>query len=95
MMRRLVLSATVLGLALATAQGAAAQDTPSCDVNAEQAAVVAAWGSKLRDGSISATDSETISTRIQELPRLTQEDPEAACAALQDLKVELGLVSAQ
>lgn len=95
MVRRLVLSAAVLGLSLAMAQGAAAETTPSCDVNAEQAAVVAAWGSKLRDGSISAADSEAISSRIQELPRLAQDDPESACQALQDLKIQLGLVSAQ
>jgi len=72
-----------------------ASSAASCDINAEQAAVVAAWGAKLRDGTISAADSEALSARIQALPALAQQDPEAACAELGELKVALGLVPAQ
>ena len=89
MLRSLTLSLALLGFAAGAAQAA------SCDINAEQAAVVAAWGSKLRDGSISGADSEAISAKIQQVPTLAQQDPEAACAALGELKVQLGLVPAQ
>jgi len=91
MLRSLTLSLVFLGFAA----GAAQAQTASCDINAEQAAVVAAWGSKLRDGSISAADSEAISAKIQQVPTLAQQDPEAACAALGELKIQLGLVPAQ
>jgi hypothetical protein len=89
MLRCLVLSASLMLAATGLAEA------QSCDINADQAAVVAAWGSKLRDGSISATDSEAISKKIQEIPALAQSDPEAACAALAELKVQLGLMPAQ
>src|SRR5262245_37354125 len=84
MLRCLVLSASLMLAATGLAQA------QSCDINADQAAVVAAWGAKLRDGSISATDSEAISKKIQEIPALAQSDPEAACSALAELKVQLG-----
>lgn len=93
MLRSLALSLVTVGVLVGFAGGAAM--AASCDINAEQAAVVAAWGSKLRDGSISATDSEAISAKIQQVPTLAQQDPEAACAALAELKVQLGLVPAQ
>ncbi len=89
MIGKFALSLVLIGFAGGVAQAA------SCDINAEQAAVVAAWGSKLRDGTISATDSEAISAKIQDVPTLAQQDPEAACSALKDLKIQLGLVPAQ
>lgn len=88
MLRRLLLTVT---LAPAVALAATAAQAASCDINAEQAAVVAAWGAKLRDGSISGADSEAISAQIQQIPTLAQQDPEAACAALAELKQKLGL----
>ncbi len=89
MFRSLFLSALLLTVPAGVALAA------SCDINAEQAAVVAAWGAKLRDGSISGPDSEAISAQIQEVPTLASQDPEAACAALNELKVKLGLTPAQ
>lgn len=89
MLRRLLLSSALLCLPAGMAAAA------SCDINAEQAAVVAAWGSKLRDGTITGADSEAISADIQRVPGLAQQDPEAACALLSDLKVKLGLTPAQ
>lgn len=88
MLRRLFFLVTV---APAIALVAPAAQAASCDINAEQAAVVAAWGAKLRDGSISSSDSEEISNQIQQIPALAQQDPEAACALLAELKEKLGL----
>lgn len=94
MFRRLILSLAVAGVTAGLAAGGALAQA-ACDINAEQAAVVAAWGAKLRDGSISGADSEAISAKIQQLPTLAQQDPAAACQALAELKVQLGLVPAQ
>lgn len=88
MFRRLLLATALV----AFAAPAMAQ---SCDINAEQAAVVAAWGEKVKANSLPAEQLDSISQRIQTLPTLAQSDPEGACTELQALKVELGLVPAQ
>ncbi len=78
---------TVLAMAL---PGAAAL-AQSCDFNAESAAVVAAWGAKVRDGAMDQATLDAISRQIQDLPTIQATDPAAACAALADLKRQLGL----
>lgn len=87
MFRRLLLSAALVAIA---APALAA----SCDINADQAAVVAAWGEKVKANSLPAEQLADISQRIQNLPTLAASDEEATCAELQALKVELGLMPA-
>jgi hypothetical protein len=62
-----------------------------CDFNAESAAVVAAWGTKVRDASMPQDQLDAISQKIQELPAVQATDPAQACVALTDLKTQLGI----
>lgn len=81
MLRTLLLA----GLAVTAAAPAA---FAACDINAESAAVVAAWGAKVKDGSLPPEQLAAISARIQEVPTV---DEERACAILAELKSQLGL----
>jgi hypothetical protein len=85
-MYRLVLTAGLLGVLAGPALAA-----ESCDVNAESAAVVAAWGAKVRDGSMPEAKLSAISGKIQSLPAISARDPNKACAVLAEIKRELGL----
>jgi hypothetical protein len=85
-MFRLVLTAALLAFIAAPALAA-----ESCDVNAESAAVVAAWGAKVRDGSMPEAKLSEISGKIQSLPAISAQDPNKACAVLAEIKRELGL----
>jgi hypothetical protein len=85
-MLRLVLAAGLLAFAAAPAFAA-----ESCDVNAESAAVVAAWGAKVRDGSLPGDKLDEISKKIQSLPSISAQDPNKACAVLAEIKRDLGL----
>ncbi|MGK9170379.1 hypothetical protein KXR53_29040 [Inquilinus limosus] len=85
-MLRLVLTAGLLAVLAAPAFAA-----ESCDVNAESAAVVAAWGAKVRDGSLPEDKLAEISNKIQSLPSISAQDPNKACAVLAEIKRELGL----
>jgi hypothetical protein len=86
-MLRPVLAAVAIGFAFA-ALPAAAQ---SCDINADSAAVVAAWGTKVRDGSLPEDQLAAISAQIQQVPATSASDPDGACAILADLKNKLGI----
>lgn len=77
----------IAGLAMTAAPAAFAAD---CDVNAESAAVVAAWGAKVKDGSLPQEQLAEISAKIQEVPTV---DEETACGILAELKMKLGLSS--
>jgi hypothetical protein len=85
-MFRLVLTAGLLAFIAGPALAA-----ESCDVNAESAAVVAAWGAKVRDGSMPEDKLSAISGKIQSLPSISAQDPNKACAVLAEIKRELGL----
>jgi hypothetical protein len=85
-MRRLVLTAGLLAILAGPALAA-----ESCDVNAESAAVVAAWGAKVRDGSLPEDKLSQISNKIQSLPSISAQDPNKACAVLAEIKRDLGL----
>ncbi|WP_343717055.1 hypothetical protein [Inquilinus sp.] len=85
-MRRLALTAALLAFVAGPALAA-----ESCDVNAESAAVVAAWGSKVRDGSLPEDKLSEISKKIQSLPSISAQDPNKACAVLAEIKRDLGL----
>jgi hypothetical protein len=63
----------------------------SCDINADSAAVVAAWGAKMRDQSLPRDQLSAISDKIQQVPSLGATDPEQACAVLRELKAQLGI----
>jgi hypothetical protein len=84
-MLRLVLIAGLVTFAAAPALAAV------CDVNAESAAVVAAWGSKVRDGSLPEDKLAAISAKIQSIPSISAKDPDKACATLAEIKRELGI----
>jgi hypothetical protein len=62
-----------------------------CDFNAESAAVVAAWGTKVRDASMPQDQLDAISQEIQQLPAVQATDPAQACASLANLKQQLGI----
>ena len=62
-----------------------------CDFNAESAAVVAAWGTKVRDATMPQDQLDEISQLIQELPAIQATDPAKACTSLADLKTQLGI----
>ncbi|MGK9234636.1 hypothetical protein KXS07_17765 [Inquilinus limosus] len=85
-MLRLVLTAGLLAVLAVPALAA-----ESCDVNAESAAVVAAWGAKVRDGSLPEDKLAEISNKIQSLPSISAQDPNKACAVLAEIKRDLGL----
>ncbi|WP_342236161.1 hypothetical protein [Inquilinus sp. OTU3971] len=85
-MRRLVLTAGLLAFIAGPALAA-----ESCDVNAESAAVVAAWGAKVRDGSLPEAKLSEISSKIQSLPSISAQDPNKACTVLAEIKRDLGL----
>ena len=85
-MFRLVLTAGLLALLAGPTLAA-----ESCDVNAESAAVVAAWGAKVRDGSLPEDKLSQISNKIQSLPSISAQDPNKACAVLAEIKRDLGL----
>jgi hypothetical protein len=63
----------------------------SCDFNSDSAAVVAAWGSKVRDASMPQDQLDAISRQIQQLPSIQATDPGQACNVLANLKAQLGI----
>jgi hypothetical protein len=85
-MFRLVMTAGLLAILAGPALAA-----ESCDVNAESAAVVAAWGAKVRDGSLPEDKLSAISNKIQSLPAISAQDPNKACAVLAEIKRDLGI----
>jgi hypothetical protein len=85
-MFRLVMTAGLLAILAGPALAA-----ESCDVNAESAAVVAAWGAKVRDGSLPEDKLSAITNKIQSLPAISAQDPNKACAVLAEIKRDLGI----
>lgn len=90
-MLRPILTVSALTAGLLAFAAAPALAAASCDVNAESAAVVAAWGSKVRDGSLPEDKLAEISAKIQSIPSISASDPDKACATLAEIKKELGL----